>query len=195
MGVRAHTHTHTSRCVHPLHHQHLLYLRQINAELMTQIWEVKFNDTRAMDGFTSSFLHSVVNLSFFLYIFSPPLFFIHYLTFSFWFFWPLPSNLSIPVIFSRFPPIFAPRSHAPFLRFTCCCALLSFAFLYFSKFISFAASLLPVPPCLRLFLAPHPFPLLSRIFAELSRMPAAAWPIIPLFGALLLFSSSSQIDV
>lgn len=97
----------------------------------------------------------------------------------------MPSNLLKPVIFSRFQPIFAPRSHAPFLRFTCCSALLSVAFLYFSKFMSFAASLLPVSPCLRLFLAPHPFPLLSRIFAELSRTPVAALTHNPLVWRLV----------
>lgn len=37
----------------------------------------------------------------------------------------------------------------------------------------------------------NPFPLLYWIFVELSRKPAAAQPVIPLFGTVLLFSSSS----
>ena len=49
MTVFTHTHKHS-----PFHHQYLLYLCQLNADL-TQIREVKFKDTKVMVSFTFPF--------------------------------------------------------------------------------------------------------------------------------------------
>lgn len=91
--------------------------------------------------------------------------------------------LCVP-LFCFFPPYPSLLRHA---------SIFIHLFMFLSSFI--CCITLPGSPSLHLFLALHPFPLLSWIFAELSRTPVAAWPIIPLFGAFLLFSSSSQIDV